>query len=123
MHELALTETLLRAALTHAEQAGARRLLAVNLSIGQLSEITPDSIQFYWEFISRGTLGEGARLNFEALPTVWRCDECEQTFVAPLEPPTCPACNSREVRPQDGDAVQLVSLDIEMEDAPAAATD
>lgn len=121
MHELALTENILRTALAHAQQAGARRLLAVNLAVGQLSELTPDSIRFYWEFISQGTLGEGATLNFEPLPCQWVCQACDHTFPPGLDAPVCPACGSDQVRWQGNEGVRLISLDVETADTPESA--
>src|SRR4030067_1108327 len=64
VHELAVTESLLHLAVLHAQQASATRVTALQLVIGQLSSIVDDSVQFYWDMISAGTLCEGARLQF-----------------------------------------------------------
>ena len=61
MHELAVTESILNIAVQHASQAGAVRVTDLNLVIGQLSSIFDDSVQFYWDMISEGTICAGRR--------------------------------------------------------------
>ena len=46
MHELAVTQSILEIALRHAERASARRILSINLVIGELTGFVDDSIQF-----------------------------------------------------------------------------
>ena len=53
MHELPVTESVLEIALRHAKGAGAERITNIYLVIGQLSSIVDDSIQFYWDIVSK----------------------------------------------------------------------
>jgi hydrogenase nickel incorporation protein HypA/HybF len=36
--------------------------------IGRLASIVDDSIQFYWDMISEGTICQGAKLHFKRVP-------------------------------------------------------
>ncbi|MGD8998651.1 MAG: hydrogenase maturation nickel metallochaperone HypA, partial [Anaerolineae bacterium] len=65
MHELSVTESLLEIALRHAARAGAARITRLNIVVGELSSIVDESVQFYWDIVSRGTMAEGAELHFE----------------------------------------------------------
>ena len=56
MHELSVTEALLEIALRHAQAAQARQITGLHVVIGQLSSVIDDSVQFYWDFVSAGTL-------------------------------------------------------------------
>lgn len=68
MHELAVTQSVLDLAMKHAERAGAGHITRINLVIGELSGIMDDSVQFYFDFVSKDTLAEEAQLAFEWLP-------------------------------------------------------
>ncbi|HAX69543.1 MAG TPA: hydrogenase maturation nickel metallochaperone HypA, partial [Anaerolineae bacterium] len=48
MHELPVTQSLLKIALDHAEKANAKQITALNIVMGELSSMVDDSIQFYW---------------------------------------------------------------------------
>ena len=42
MHELAITEGIIRAAIPEAEKYGAKRILKIHLKIGELSGVLPE---------------------------------------------------------------------------------
>ena len=65
MHELPVTQGMLSIAVEHAERAGAEKITAINITVGEMSGIVDDSIQFYFDFVSKDTPAEGALLNFE----------------------------------------------------------
>jgi hydrogenase nickel incorporation protein HypA/HybF len=59
MHELALTHEIVAIV---CQAAGDRRVHRVTLEIGESSCATPESIEFCFDVIARGTCAEGARL-------------------------------------------------------------
>lgn len=64
MHELGITRRLLDVVLARAAAAGATRVSAVHLEIGEDSDVAPESLDFYWADVARATPAEGARLIF-----------------------------------------------------------
>lgn len=94
MHELSVTEQIIRVAVEHAEKAGAARVLAINLVVGDLSSIVDDSVQFYFDFLSRDTIAEGARLRFTRIPPRLRCRQCAGEFPMRDMDWTCPHCGA-----------------------------
>ena len=64
MHELGITRRLLDVVLARAAEAGATRVSAVHLEIGEDSDVAPESLDFYWPDVARATPAEGARLMF-----------------------------------------------------------
>lgn len=112
MHELGITQNLLKLALDHAEPAGARQITALYLVIGELSSVVDDSIQFYWDFVTKGTIAEGALLHFERIPAAFQCDECGTEFPRSSEY-TCPACGSSRVHVSRGEEFYLKSIEVE----------
>jgi hydrogenase nickel incorporation protein HypA/HybF len=64
MHELSVTESILEIALRHASNANAKRITNLYMVKGQLASIVDDSVQFYWDIISKDSIAEGAVLHF-----------------------------------------------------------
>ena len=59
MHELAVTESVLRIALDAAEKNDAARVTDIYLTIGRLSSIVDDSVQFYGTTSARKPSAQG----------------------------------------------------------------
>jgi hydrogenase nickel incorporation protein HypA/HybF len=94
MHELAVTEEILRVALEHAERAQATRITDIHLVIGALSSIVDDSVQFYFDFLSPDTIAAGAQLHFERIAARLRCRQCGREFEPQERDYTCPHCGA-----------------------------
>ena len=117
MHELAVTENILSIAVRHATQVNAVRVTSLHLVIGQLSSIVDDSVQFYWDMISAGTVCEGAQLHFERRPAMLQCLDCAQTYTLNRELTDCPHCHSARVKVVSGEEFFLDSMEVEAESA------
>ena len=113
MHELSITQSLLDIALRHAERADAQRIVRLNMVIGELATIVDDSVQFYWDFVSRDTIAEGAELCFERVPGTLRCLGCDHVFPLNGRNFACPVCSERHVVPAGGDEFRLDSIEVE----------
>jgi hydrogenase nickel incorporation protein HypA/HybF len=113
MHELAVTESLLEIALRHADRAGAKRITKLNLVIGDLASIIDDSVQFYWDIISRDTIAEGAQLHFERVPGTLRCLSCAHEFPINGSNYACPLCGEKRVVAAGGDEFRLESIEVD----------
>lgn len=117
MHELSVTEEILRIAQIHLQQSGAHRVCAIHIVIGALSSMVDDSIQYYWDIISAGTPAAGARLDFRRIPLTYRCQQCLHSFTASEWTFTCPACASDAVQLIAGDEFYIEALDVERQPA------
>lgn len=113
MHELPITESLLDIAVRHGEKAGAERITQLNIVIGELSAIVDDSVQFYWDIVSRDTIAEGAELRFERVEGTLRCLACGHTFPLDRKDFACPSCGEKQVVAVGGDDFRLESIEIE----------
>jgi hydrogenase nickel incorporation protein HypA/HybF len=113
VHEFPITQNLLTLALAHAERAGAARIVRLHLVIGELSSIVDDSIQFYWEFVTKDTLAEGSELIFRRVPGKLRCNECGETFLVDGIDYRCPSCGGAQTFVMDGQQFTLESIDVE----------
>jgi hydrogenase nickel incorporation protein HypA/HybF len=110
MHELSVTQSILDIAL---KNAGTRKIKQINLVIGQFSSIVDDSVQFYWEIISKDTSAEGSLLHFERIPGEMTCQNCGHIFHPTDETFDCPSCSSPFVKISKGEEFQVDSIDVE----------
>jgi hydrogenase nickel incorporation protein HypA/HybF len=114
MHELPATQGLLDLALEHMEKAGGSRIDAINLVVGDLTSIVDDSVQFYFDLLSRDTAAAGAELRFRREPGQGSCGECghEWDVKPPLER-VCPACGSLALRVTGGREFYVDSIEVD----------
>ena len=110
MHELPITEGILKIS---TEAAGGRRITTIHLVVGELSSVVDDSVQFYFDILSKGTLAEGAVLDFERRPAIVTCWVCGRRFEAsaPL-PATCSHCGSARLQVTGGRELRVDSIEV-----------
>lgn len=113
MHELPVTQSLLKIALDHAEKANAKEVTALNVVIGELSSMVDDSIQFYWETIAKDTIAEKARLNFRRIPAELQCMTCFNNYRPQNGELICPQCKGVGAKVISGEEFFLESIDVE----------
>ena len=113
MHELAVTQSLLKITLDHAEKANAKQVTVLNIVIGELSSMGDDSIQFYWETIAQDTIAEKAILNFRRVPAELQCMTCFHKYHPKDGELLCPQCKGAGAKIISGEEFFLESIDIE----------
>jgi len=113
MHELSVTENLVEIAVRHATEANARQILRIHLVIGELASIVDDSVQFYFDFLSKDTLAEGAELVFNRLPIRVRCGACGHEWPPQTGDWTCPSCGASRAGVIGGREFYVDSIEVE----------
>lgn len=110
MHELPITEGILKIA---TEAAGGRKITVIHLLVGDLSSIVDDSVQFYFDMLSKGTVAEGALLDFERRPAMVTCWDCgQQSEVRAPLPSTCPHCGGTRLQVTGGRELRVDSIEV-----------
>ncbi|MGI5874934.1 MAG: hydrogenase maturation nickel metallochaperone HypA [Bacillota bacterium] len=113
MHEYPITQQIIKIAENHAREAGAEKVKAVNLVVGDYSGFIGDSIQMYFDIISEGTLCEGADVRVKRVKPKLRCESCGTYFERKLFSFECPACGG-EGRPTEiGKEFYIDSIEVE----------
>jgi hydrogenase nickel incorporation protein HypA/HybF len=110
VHELSLSSAIVNTVVKHAD---GRRVSVVNLRVGRLRQVVPDSLEFYFEFVARGTVCEGARLAHESVPALLRCSACEAEWEMSLPRFRCEACDSAAVAVISGNEFEVDSIEVE----------
>ena len=113
MHELAITEGILAAAVPAAEKAGAKRILEIHLRIGELSGVLPECIREYLSIAAEGTIAEGAVLISEPIPIRIRCRTCGEEHEVTRGAFACPSCGSEAFEIISGREYFVDSLKVE----------
>jgi hydrogenase nickel incorporation protein HypA/HybF len=113
MHELGVTENIVNITVAKAGEAQASKVLKINLVVGELSGFVPDCIQFYFDTLSKGTIAQGAVLNFETVPAQLRCRDCSSVFHPKDTLWSCPKCGSRSIEIFKGRELYIESVEVE----------
>lgn len=113
MHELSVTESLLKISIQHAEKANAKRVTDLNIVIGDLASMVDESIQFYWDLIASGTIAEQATLHFRRVPAELQCNTCSETYHPTERELICPKCGGVGAKIITGEEFFLESIDVE----------
>jgi hydrogenase nickel incorporation protein HypA/HybF len=99
MHELAVTKSILKLALEHSAQKGATKILAIHLLVGEMRNIEEPWIQRYFDYISKGSSAENAKIKITKVSVVFFCNKCRQNFTANIridQKIVCSNCGSFE---------------------------
>ena len=118
MHELALTEDILAAALDAARRAGARAIRQLQLTLSSASHIDPETVRMHFALISRETPAEGAELIFTTREVEQVCRNCGATFVVRSDL-SCPACGVPALPEPHDEEMKLDAIDVDVPAAPA----
>ena len=111
MHELSLSGAIVNTVVKH---AAGRPVSVVSMRIGALRQVVPDTLEFYFEFVSRGTVCEGARLEQELIPARLRCASCQREWEIELPIFMCPECGSGgSVEVASGEEFEVESIEVE----------
>jgi hydrogenase nickel incorporation protein HypA/HybF len=113
MHEYAVTKSIVDIVVDAAAKAGASRVSAINLVIGDLSSIIDDSVALYFDLIAAGTVAAGAKLNFRRVKPEFYCRNCGKNFSKPAHGFNCPVCAALGSPTTIGKEFYVESMEVE----------
>jgi hydrogenase nickel incorporation protein HypA/HybF len=118
MHELSIARALADSAERHAQ---GRRVVKLELRVGHLRQVVPDSLEFAFAAVTRGTALEGAALEITHVPVSGRCRECAAQSTMDELPLRCARCGALDVELLEGEELLLDALELEEPLAEAGA--
>jgi hydrogenase nickel incorporation protein HypA/HybF len=92
------------------------RVAKVNLKVGKLSAIVPDSLTFCFDVVAKDTPLEGARLDITEIPVQAACNACRNEWTIDQPAFSCPACNSGDITLLTGRELDIESIELAEED-------
>ena len=98
MHELALTEGILKVVSSEQQKNGFSRVLEIDLRIGEVSGVIPACIEEFFPLAAKGTPAEGARLVMHTVPAAFECLCCGYKGAIKEHSACCPACGSTQIK-------------------------
>jgi len=130
VHELSVSSAIIDTALKH---AAGRRVTVVDLRLGTLRQVVPESLSFYFEIVGRDTLCEGARLELELIDALMACRECGHEWDPAPQPEhgeivggdlleassmtlpqfRCPECQAGGAEVLRGNELEVESIEVE----------
>ena len=116
MHEMSIVAGVLDAVNASASQAGATRVLSISLSIGEMTQVVDEALEFAFEALTEGTMCEGAQLVVNKVHPRSLCLECATEFDHDQFHRACPICGSYETQLIAGRELQIDSIEVDLPD-------
>jgi hydrogenase nickel incorporation protein HypA/HybF len=114
MHEMGIAAEIVRIVTESipAELTGSK-VARVNLRVGKLAAVVPQSLKFCFEIVAQETAAEGARLEIEEIPVMARCHGCNHQWEISEPVFTCPQCRGLAVETLSGRELDIDSIELE----------
>ena len=113
MHELPITQQIIKIADQHCLENGGSKVLKVNLVIGEYSGYVGEAIQNYFDVITEGTLCEGAVCEVRRVEPKLKCNKCGRLFKKQLLTFDCPYCDGQGEQTDIGKEFYIDTIEIE----------
>ncbi|MCX6012489.1 MAG: hydrogenase maturation nickel metallochaperone HypA [Chloroflexi bacterium] len=111
MHELSITQEMVKIVVEQAEKSNLTKITKINLVVGDLTGYAGDSIQFYFDFMSKGTVAEGAELVSKKIKGTFTCLKCDKLFKLSEFSYVCPYCQGDKVKLSGGNELFVESIE------------
>lgn len=88
------------------------RVERVNVKIGKLSAVVPDSLRFCFDIAIKDTPLSGAELVIEEIPVTARCSGCKNEWTISEAVFSCPRCDKGNITILSGQELNIESIEI-----------
>jgi len=114
MHEMSLTEGVVRILEEQAATHGFAKVKTVWLEIGELSNVDPESMLFCFGAIAKGSpVAAEAVLEIVRVPGQAFCLDCAETVPVANRYDPCPKCGGTGLQVTGGDQMRIKELEVE----------
>jgi hydrogenase nickel incorporation protein HypA/HybF len=112
MHEMSVAQSMMELVFDNAALNNAKKITRVDLVVGNLSGVAPDSLAFCFDALKNGTIAGDAVLAIEEVSATAHCAECGGDFKVGAYEFNCPKCGG-PIIPTGGKELSVRSIEIE----------
>lgn len=114
MHEMGIAMQIIKIAVDSIpESMKGNKVKSVNISVGKLSTIVPDSLKFCFDIAVRDTPVEGACLVINEIPVIAECNDCNITWEIETPAFSCNKCGATDISLKSGRELDINSIEID----------
>jgi hydrogenase nickel incorporation protein HypA/HybF len=113
VHEMSIAQSLIDIVREEMIKNNANIIRTVRLSVGEMSAVVPESLEFCFSILTSKTPLEGVRLIMDIVPLKGYCRECEGIFKIENFIFVCPSCGSGQVEAIEGKDLSIVEMEVE----------
>jgi hydrogenase nickel incorporation protein HypA/HybF len=113
MHEMGIATEIVRivTASIPADMV-APKVARINLKVGKLAAVVPQSLTFCFDIAAEHTPAQGAQLHIEEVAVTARCNECRHRWQISDPVFCCPQCNSGSLEMLSGRELDIESIEL-----------
>ncbi|WP_298445478.1 hydrogenase maturation nickel metallochaperone HypA [uncultured Ferrimonas sp.] len=111
MHEMSLAEGIMQIVETQSKGQGSK-VTTVILSLGELAGVEKEALEFGFEVVSKGTIAEGAALQYDTVAGSAFCFQCCAQIALSKKGDPCPRCHGYQLTVLDGTQMQVKSMEL-----------
>lgn len=111
MHEYSISSEIVKTVLGAAAENETRKVLSVQLEIGELALLNAEQVSFWIHELFKGTIAEGSKVKIKKVRARIRCGSCgyhggmksdRADSFQHLVPQSCPKCGSFQIKIEKG---------------------
>jgi hydrogenase nickel incorporation protein HypA/HybF len=111
MHEFSVSSEIVRTALDTAEKNHGKKVLSIQLEIGELTLLNVEQVTFWVQELFKGSMAEGAKIKVKTIKARIKCEACgyegrntsdQKDLLQYLIPLSCPKCGLFQIKVKKG---------------------
>ncbi len=88
-------------------------MTAITIVVGDLTSIVDESVQFYFNIMTKGTILEDAILRFKRIAPEFVCTDCGHLFTGRSIGIRCPDCGGKSIVADKGQEFYIESVEVD----------
>ncbi|WP_300854901.1 hydrogenase maturation nickel metallochaperone HypA [uncultured Clostridium sp.] len=113
MHELSVTQGLLKICLEEGKKHNIKKIKDINIKVGELTDLVPNCISYYFNIISKDTIAENAKINIDRIQVEIKCNVCGYFGKLGKNNYLCPSCKGNKYEIIKGREFYLDTMEVE----------